>query len=88
MSARTGLRKAYKIAGGKVALAKEVGIRYQTMDRWYAGNKLPCTDYNGETMYAKQIEELTNGEVTIEELLGFIPHPQSKEWKGKWPKKK
>ncbi len=83
MSARSGLKKAYKAMGGKVALARDVGVSYQVMDRWFESNNLPCTEYNGKTKYAKKIEELTKGEVTITELLGFIPQPQSKGWKGK-----
>lgn len=87
MSVQSGLDKAYEIFS-KTELAGHLGISYQAMNRWYDYDVMPCTDFNGETMYAKQIQELTEGKVTIEELCGFIPHPQSKEWKGKWTKKK
>lgn len=81
MSARSGLKKAYKAMGGKIALAREVGVSYQSMDRWYDRNEFPCTEFNGKTKYAKKIEKLTKGEVTITDLLGFVPPPQSKGWK-------
>jgi len=81
MSVRTGLDKAYKIMGGKSPLANELGISYQSMNRWYDYNEMPATEYNGKTDYSKQIEKLTGGKVTIEELCGFVPHPQSEGWK-------
>jgi len=82
MSVRSGLDKAYK-EFGKVELANELGISYQAMNRWYDYNQMPCTEFNGETDYAKQIQALTKNEVTIEELCGFIPHPQSEGWNKK-----
>ena len=81
MSTRTALNKAYKVMGGKIALARKVGISYQAIDRWNDYNRMPCTEYNGETKYAKKIQEVTGGKVTIKELCGFVPPPQSKGWK-------
>ena len=70
---KQSMKKARKIIG-KAKLAGILGISYQSMDRW--GDSMPCTEYNGKTLYAYKIQALTNGEVTITDLLGFIPHPQ------------
>lgn len=78
MSAQTGLKKAYKLLT-KGGLANLLEISYQSIDRWYLMNKLPATEYNGETFYALKIQRATKGVVTIDELLGFIPHPQQWE---------
>jgi len=77
MGARTALKKAYKIMI-KSKLAKEIGVSYQSMDRWIEVNKMPYSEYNGETNYATQIERITKGKVTITDLLGFIPPPQNR----------
>jgi len=82
MSVRAGLDKAFKIMS-KSALADELGISYQSMNRWYDYNEMPCTEYNGKTMYSKQIEKLTDGKVTIKELCGFVPFPQTDKWNKK-----
>ena len=82
MSTKTSLKKAIKIVGSKSGLAKELGISYQSMDRWMLQNAMPCTDFNGETMYSKKIEKLTGGQVTIKDLLGWVPLPQTDEWTG------
>ena len=75
MSVKTALNKAIKIRG-KIQLAKDLGISYQSMNRWFDHNELPATDFNGKTFYALRIQEVTEGKVTITDLLGFIPHPQ------------
>jgi len=82
MSVKTGLNKAYKIIK-KTKLAKLIGISYQSMDRWHDNNEMPCSEFNGKTDYSRQIQDLTDGKVTIEELCGFVPQPQSKNWKRK-----
>jgi hypothetical protein len=76
MSVKTGLNKAHKLLG-KVNLAKQLGISYQAIDRWYLQNRMPATEYNGRTQYSKKIQELTEGAVTIEDLCGFVPPPQA-----------
>ena len=73
------MRRACEIAGGKSKLAAHLGISYQSMDGWSIGNELPATDFNGKTFYAMKIQEITDGKVTIVDLLGFVPHPQ--EWR-------
>jgi len=82
MSVKTGLNKAYKIIK-KTKLAKLIGISYQSMDRWHDNNEMPCSEYNGKTDYSRQIQELTGGKVTIEELCGFVPPLQFENRKGK-----
>ena len=54
MSTKTALKKAYKLLG-KVFLSKELGISYQSMDRWHDLNSMPATEYNGKTKYAKKV---------------------------------
>jgi len=76
MGTRAGLDKAFKMIG-KTKLAAKLGISYQSMDRWHDYDEMPCTEYNGKTMYSKQIEELTGGQVTIVDLCGFVPPPQA-----------
>lgn len=78
MSAKSGLEQTYKLLT-KGGLANILGIAYQSIDRWRLLNEFPCTEYNGKTMYALEIQQATNGLVTIEDLLGFIPHPQQLE---------
>lgn len=73
---RAVMKKACKIAGGKAALAQHLGVAYQSMDGWGVKNEMPATEFNGKTFYSLRIQELTAGQVTITDLLGFIPHPQ------------
>ena len=77
MSVKKSLERAFKIVG-KVRLAGLLGISYQGMGRWAEQNEMPCTEYNGKTFYSSHIERLTDGQVTITDLLGFIPPPQAK----------
>jgi transposase len=75
MGARTALNKTYKIIS-KSKLAKKLGVTYQTIDRWIDCNELPCTEYNKKTRYARNIEIITEGKVTVEDLLGWRPPHQ------------
>jgi len=79
--ARKALLKAFKIAG-KAKTAKACGIAYQSLDRMLLKNSLPNTEYSGGTAYATAIQEITGGEVTISDLLGFVPFTQSEHWDG------
>lgn len=76
MSTKTALKKAIRLMG-KVTLARELGISYQCMNRWTDYSEMPCTEYNGKTMYSKRIQELTGGAVTIADLCGHVPVPQA-----------
>jgi len=75
MSVRTCLKKLYKTYS-KAGLSKELGVSYQAIDKWYKKNEMPCSEYNGKTMYSKTIQKLTNGDITIKDLCGFVPPPQ------------
>lgn len=77
MTTKTALKKAIKIVGGKAALAKGLGLAYQSVDGWITRNAMPRTEYNGKTKHATKIQEMTGGEVTVEDLCGFVPPPQA-----------
>ena len=54
----------------RVARVAEIcGITRKAVYGWIARGRLPRTEYTGETDYAKQLEEATNGAVTAQELL-------------------
>jgi len=76
MGAKAALNKTYKIIN-KTNLAKELRVSYQSIDSWRAKNKLPDTEYSGKTSYSKKIEEITHGEITVTDLLGWIPPHQA-----------
>lgn len=73
MSTRTAIAKAVKIFG-KRGLAKEMGLAYQSVNRWSEQNRLPDSEYSGRTKHAVKIEALTKGKVTVEDLLGYRPN--------------
>lgn len=59
-----------QLTGVRVARVAEIcGITRKAVYGWIARGRLPRTEYTGETDYAKQLEEATNGAVTAEELL-------------------
>ena len=80
-AAKRALLKAFKIAG-KSNTAKACGIKYQSLDRMLLKNQMPRSEYSGHTFYCKAIEKITEGEVTITDLLGFIPFTQTKAFDG------
>jgi hypothetical protein len=80
-AARKNLLKAFKIVG-KAKLSAGMGVRYQSVDRWVLTNRLPLTEYAGDTQYSMAIEKMTNGAVTVADLLGFVPITQTPEWDG------
>lgn len=46
-------------AGGIGVLAKELDLTYQAIRKWQRQNRLPRTEWTGETKYAEKIEALT-----------------------------
>jgi hypothetical protein len=50
-------------------LAKELGVSYQAIQGWIRRGHMPRTEWTGETEYAKTISKLTDGIVSVEELL-------------------
>ncbi len=79
MSAKTALNKTYKIIN-KSHLAKKLGVSYQSIDMWIERGELPCTEYNNKTRFARTIEKITDGKVTVEDLLGWRPKYQFPEY--------
>jgi len=78
MGTKAALKKTYKLII-KSRLAKQIGVHYQSIDRWLAEDAMPCSEYNGKTDYSRQIEEITQGQVTVEDLLGGWRPPHQKK---------
>jgi hypothetical protein len=53
---------------GLTKVAKGCGVAPSTAHRWKSRNRLPRTDWTGETRYAEVIARLHGG-ITAEELL-------------------
>ena len=68
VSARA-LERAIKIVG-KVALARKLGVAYQSVDKWIIRG-MPKSEWDGRTTYCKIIEEATDGEITRDMLMGL-----------------
>jgi DNA-binding transcriptional regulator YdaS (Cro superfamily) len=61
-----GLELAVELAGGPVALARELGIAYQSVQHWRkVGGLVPATQ-------APLIESLTGGRVRCEEICPSV----------------
>lgn len=73
MSTKTALKKAIKITGGKSVLANNLGIAYQSINRWMQENRMPDSEYSCRSNHAEKIEKLTDGKVTVAMVLGHIP---------------
>ena len=63
------LERAIKIVG-KVALARKLGVAYQSVDKWIVRG-MPKSEWDGRTTYCKIIEEATDGEITRDMLMGL-----------------
>lgn len=61
------MKKAIEIAG-KAHLARELGVAYQSMDKWPIRG-MPRTEWTGETEYWRVIQFETGGQVTKDMLL-------------------
>lgn len=62
---------------GLAPMAKALGLTYQALRRWERQGRLPRTEWTGETTYAQQIERLSDGRVTRDELLNWgKPRPE------------
>lgn len=72
MSTKTAINKAIKQIG-LIDLAKKMNMSYQAIKLWRSNNRMPCTEYSGRTTHSMKIEKITNGEVTVEDLLGYVP---------------
>lgn len=56
------ITKAIEIVGLQ-KLARLLGVTYQAIRKWEAKGRLPRTEWTGETDYAAQIEQATEGKV-------------------------
>ena len=61
------MKRAIEIAG-KAHLARELGVAYQSMDKWPIRG-MPRTEWTGETEYWRVIQFETGGQVTKEMLF-------------------
>lgn len=57
---------------GLTKVAKACGVAPSAVHRWKSRNRLPRTEYTGETQYAVRIAAL-HGRVTVAELLAREP---------------
>lgn len=63
------LERAAEKAGGISALAAHLQVTYQAIRKWQKRNRMPRTEWTGETRYAEIIEELMQGEIPKAALL-------------------
>jgi len=62
------LTKAKQIVG-TTKLVKGLGVTLTTFYRWEKAGRLPRTEWTGESNYSSKIEELTEKQVTRDQLL-------------------
>ncbi|WP_043614420.1 YdaS family helix-turn-helix protein [Chromobacterium violaceum] len=58
---------------GLQPLAQACGVTYQAVRKWEKRNRLPRTDWTGETNYAAAIEAVTGGAISKKSLLTAVP---------------
>jgi len=64
------LERAIDIAGWE-ALVKGLGRTRQAILKWKRAGRLPRTEFSNETNYAEEINRITDGAVSSEELLDW-----------------
>lgn len=68
------ISKAIELAGGPVALTREVNKRiekpvtYQAVLKWARLGRLPRTEWTGETHYARAIAAAVGGKLKVRDL--------------------
>jgi hypothetical protein len=72
MQVKQHLQRAIDIAGSLTKLAKGTNIRYQNFQKWMDSDRMPRTEYTGETDYSLRIEKFTKGKVKFSELCPKI----------------
>lgn len=63
------LERAAEKAGGITALAAKLSVTYQAVRKWQKRNRMPRTEWTGETRYSEIIEEIMQGEIPKSALL-------------------
>lgn len=53
---------------GLAAIARECGVKYQSVMYWRKRRRLPDTEFTGQTQYALQIWKLSRGKYSVEAL--------------------
>ncbi|EMK6669904.1 hypothetical protein V9J75_003418 [Vibrio fluvialis] len=56
---------------GSQRIAKRCQVSVRAVYKWSERGVLPRTEYTGETNYAEQIEELSNGQYKKDQLLNL-----------------
>jgi hypothetical protein len=70
------LKEAINLIEGGVPKAADVcGVSVRAVYKWLDRNRLPRTEYTGETNYAKKLEAASNGAVSAKILLDFTKTP-------------
>jgi len=62
---------------GLQAIAQACGVSYQAVRKWERKNRLPRTDWTGETSYSAAIEKATGGQVARQDLLAVSTRPST-----------
>lgn len=75
---RVHIKKALKNKG-PIVLGRMLGITYQAIYGWRDRNKMPDKEFAGGSVYSARIQHATDNDVTVEDLLGWVPEPQAKE---------
>lgn len=63
--------KLSEIDGGVAAIANACGVSVRAVYKWMSNDRLPRTEYTGETSYAAAIAELPGASFKARDLLYF-----------------
>ncbi|WET11845.1 hypothetical protein P3S72_06850 [Pseudomonas sp. D3] len=70
------VKKAVGDVGGTPTAAKTCGVSTRSVNKWIAAERLPRTEYTGETSYAKKLAEASGGRFTSAWLLEIVNRNQ------------
>lgn len=71
------IKKAVSDVGGTPTAAKTCGVSTRSVNKWIAAERLPRTEYTGETSYAKKLAEQSDGKFTAAWLLEGVNRNQA-----------
>lgn len=63
-------------AGGPTKVGRVFGLSDAAIHRWMRANRLPRTEFTGETAYAKTLAELANDPAITSEMLMQVGYPK------------